>query len=378
MRGINATPFVHGLYRVQLHYQGLTMATAIVKASFEVTRDGELTGVPDPLAIVENGAPTSIGPLESDIVPIKYGCDFAIYGEAVSPEPVTELDVGVRIGAFERRVRVSGARSWVDTPAGIRASAATPFTRLPLDYAHAYGGEALHEDDILAAHAPNPDGLGYIALQQHAVGTRLPNVEEVDQRLTLPIQQPMPAGLLPLPRTSTLRGLRGVDVDLEAQRTALGPMAFVWSHPRMHLSAYPESAAVSVRGMTVEPEWRFSVPRLRVNIQVRLGDRQHVLSLTPDTLCLVPERRRLWVVLRRAFIYQVLPQRRRELRFELVDSAGQDSPTTTIAAEMASAHPQLEIASADPPERMPLPFDMLRELHPLTRIIETLPLCLSG
>jgi hypothetical protein len=379
MESVNDTAYVAKLYRAQLHYRDLTLATAIAKASFEVAPDGSVVRVSDPLTIVESGQPTPYGELESDIVPIKAGCDFAIYGSAVSgARPVRELDVAIAVGAFERRLRVMGNRVWVATSDGFRASTPEPFTQIPLDYAHAFGGEALHDGDMVGPYHANPLGLGYVALKGKAAGTPLPNVEEVDQLLTSPLQKVMPAGILPLSRNSELRASRGVDVDLKEQRTSLRPTAFVWSHPRMHLPEYPALAPVRIRGMTSEPEFRFTLPFLAVNARIRLGEKEHVLPLLPDTLGIVPGHRRFWVVLRRAFVYQFLPERRRVVRFENATTATRESPTTSIAKERVAARPEVPIEPPDAPERMPLPFEMLRELYPLTTIIEALPLCASG
>jgi hypothetical protein len=84
----------------------------------------------------------------------------------------------------------------------------------------------------------------------------------------------------------------------------------------------------------------------------------------------------MWVVSRRAFIYQFVPHRLRGVRL-LAGKAAHESPSTTIAKELASPT-KVPIASPDAPENMPVPWEMLRELHPLTDILENLPLLPSG
>jgi hypothetical protein len=370
------TPFPTRLYRTQLHYRDLVLATVVSKAAFKTDDQGNPIAVEDQLDLNEGDVETPLGVLESDVVPIKEGCDFAVYGSAVSAKgPVAQMDVTVKLGPLTRSVRVTGDRAWVPSRAGVDISKIVPFTGMPLDYSRAFGGTAPHPVGIQASEPNNPLGRGWVLDVKQAAGTRLPNVEEVDQCITLFDQTPMPAGLLPLPRTSALRGTRGIKVDLKEKTTKLTPLAFVFSHPRMHLKAFPALSEGAVLGMSPTP-WHFRTPDPSLTAIVQLGRAKHWLHLTPDTLCLVPEQRRMWIVSRRAFIYQFVPERLRRIRL-LAGKAAHESPSTTIAKELASPT-KVPIASPDAPENMPIPWEMLRELHPLTDILENLPLLPSG
>lgn len=379
MELVNDTDVPAALYRAQLIYRDLLLATCVVKTSWEIGPDGAVAPVGDPLLINEGDVETSLGTLAGDVVPIKDGCDLAIYGPAVSPDrPVTEMEVVIRIGDFKRELAVIGDRTWTGSLGRVRSSAPQPFTVMPLDYSRAFGGHAVQVGALEAAYPDNPGGCGLVLGAEHAAGTRLPNVEEPDQRITAWDQRPLPAGLLPLPRDSALRGLRGVDVDLELQRTRLLPAAFLSAHPRMVLPRYPAGAVVDITGMTADRHLRFRLPKAAFEVEVALGDVRYRLRLVADALGIIPGSRRFWVVYRRAFVYQFVPHRTREVRVTEVAAAGEDTPTTTIAAELAAARPRVPIESEDPPERMPLPFEYLREQYPLTAIIEALPLCASG
>jgi hypothetical protein len=380
MRLANETPFSAEIYRSQLHYRDLLLATVVAKGSYHVEDDGSVVPVSDPLPVYEGDVETPLGVLEGDVVLTKEGCDLAVYGQALSPAlPVAQMDVEVRVGEFARTMRVTGDRVWLPTPNGPRMSDPVPFTAMPLDYTRAFGGVALQaEVDISMPEPQNPLGCGWVVRPEDVAGTHLPNVEEPDQLITSWRQRPLPAGLLPLPRASSLRGLRGVSVDEEKQRTTLGPLAFVWSHPRMHLPLYPAGERVEIRGMTREPMLRFQLPDLRVLVEVTLGSATHRLRLCPDAIGIVPDHRRLWVVARRAFVYQYLPERMRGVRLRNDPGDAPESATTTIAAELAAVAPRIRIAAPDAPERMPIPWQMLRELHPITEILEALPLCASG
>jgi hypothetical protein len=260
---------------------------------------------------------------------------------------------------------------------GVTVSKTIPFVNMPLDYSRAFGGKAIHPSEVEATEPNNPLGRGWSLSASNAVGTRLPNVEEVDQRITKWNQTAMPASLLPLPRTSALRGTRGIDVNLEKGTTKFTPLAFTSSHPRMHLPGFPAGAPISIVGLSDRP-WQFHLPSLSLSAEITLGQNRHCLRLTPDTLCMVPSQRRFWIVYRRAFVYQFRPERLRQIRILQADSTSHDTSTTTIAKELGSASPIVHIESPDAPENMPIPWDTLREVYPLTDIIENLPLLASS
>jgi hypothetical protein len=283
----------------------------------------------------------------------------------------------VQVADFSRTLLVSGDRTWVPTARGIAMSRTRPFVSMPMDYSHAFGGAAFDPSGIEAFEPANPAGAGLCLSDGHAPSTRLPNVEEVDQLMSSWRQRPLPAGLLPLPRDSDLRGTRGIEVDLERRTTTLTPLAFVSSHPRMHLPTYPARAVVTVVGMSPTP-WQFLLPDLHLCAEISLGSCTHRLRLTPDTLCLLPGERRFWVVARRAFVYQFIRERVREVRLSASSTPAVDGPFTTIAREMESSAPTVPILPPDLPENMPVPWDMLRELNPLTSVLERLPLLASG
>ncbi len=378
MQLIEPTPFPAQILRAQLHYRDLVLATLVAKASYQVDANGTATPAGEPLGINEGDVETPLGVLENDLVPIKQGCDFAVYGPAVSPKGLAEkMLVTIKIGNFARTLQVTGDRAWLPRTFGVSVSRTALFQTMSLDYSRAFGGKAIHPSGIETTEPNNPLGRGWCLSAKLAPGIRLPNLEEVDQPMTSWDQTPLPASLLPLPRTSALRGTRGINVDLERQKTTFTPLAFVSSHPRMHLPAFPAGAPVSVTGMSSSP-WQCRLPSLNLAAEIMLGQRKHQLQLIPDTLCLVPDQRRLWVVARRAFLYQFIPERLRHVRLFVSDTPPLDSSTTIITNELAAKPTAISIESPDLPENMPIPWDMLREMHPLTQIIESLPLLASG
>jgi uncharacterized protein YjbI with pentapeptide repeats len=122
-----------------------------------------------------------------------YGGDFADYklnaevmltGSCHAPRgaPIAECLVRFSVGAWSKALRVVGPRAWSDRLSGARASEPLRFTKMPLDFAHAFGGPRF---------AKNPVGKG-------AEGTELPNVEDPAQPIKSPADRPPPASFAPV------------------------------------------------------------------------------------------------------------------------------------------------------------------------------------
>jgi uncharacterized protein YjbI with pentapeptide repeats len=98
-----------------------------------------------------------------DFADFKLRTDVFLRGSCHAPEgrPVTECPVRFSVGDWSKSLRVVGRRVWSDAFGGAAKSAPLPFTKMPLDWAHAFGGPD---------YALNPSGKG--------VGTaELPNLE---------------------------------------------------------------------------------------------------------------------------------------------------------------------------------------------------------
>jgi len=390
MRLTNTTGFSATLVRAQTLYRDLLLGTVVAKLSYTVDERGEAQPLPEAeqLPVLEGDTPTPLGVLEADVVPIKAGCDLALYGPALtSPRgtPVSELTVGVQIGEwFDRRIRVVGDRVWHPTALGYRASQPIPFSEMALDWTRAYGGSAIHKGTLEGPYADNPDGRGFVVRREDVPGVILPNLEELDQPITSWSDRPLPASLLPLPRHSALRGARGIVVDLAAENVAFTPEAFNFAHPRMRLARFPEGERVEVFGMHHEGRWRVRLPALRLELEVGLGDAAWRLRLVPDTLVLLPAWNRFYVLARRAFVYQLAPEQERHATLRIRDVDVEDDPRpSTIAHERSRA------ASGEPPvvpllpveldpSKMPLPFEFLVANEPLREVLGQLPLCVAG
>lgn len=104
---------------------------------------------------------------------------FAVAGNAYAPHgtPVRQMAVRASVGALQKTVHVHGDRQWHQGVLGWRASDPAPFTEMPIDLAHAFGG---------AQHPENPFGRGWWANADDAEGQPLPNLELPNRPVTRP------------------------------------------------------------------------------------------------------------------------------------------------------------------------------------------------
>ena len=174
MRTKNLTGFPFGA-KVTSRQPPQREMTLIVRGTFVLRPDQPLVpvGEPgDPLAQGfmtaevfakddEDRAGACIYP--SDFADFKLHTDLLFKGSCHAPEgrPVTECPVRFSVGDWSKSLRVVGRRVWSDAYGGAARSAPLPFTKMPIDWAHAFGGPG---------YALNPAGKG--------VGTaELPNLE---------------------------------------------------------------------------------------------------------------------------------------------------------------------------------------------------------
>ncbi|EYF08874.1 DUF2169 family type VI secretion system accessory protein [Chondromyces apiculatus] len=120
----------------------------------------------------------------NDFADYKLNAEVLLLGTCHAPgqRQVVECPVRFAVGSWSKILRVVGPRVWSDNLSGAVMSEPLPFTRMPLDHAHAYGGPTF---------AWNPSGKGHD-------GRELPNVEHPAQPIRSRNDRPEPAGFGPL------------------------------------------------------------------------------------------------------------------------------------------------------------------------------------
>ena len=98
----------------------------------------------------------------------KPRAEFLVYGHAFDQGGRGVAGVDVEVGTCRKRLHVFGERFWRDR----EYTRAEPFTKLPLDWEHAYGGPEF---------PPNPVGKGHIPMKGEFQNVHpLPNVVAAD------------------------------------------------------------------------------------------------------------------------------------------------------------------------------------------------------
>lgn len=114
--------------------------------------------------------------------------EWIIAGAALAPgsEPVQGVRVTARLGSAEKHLAVFGDRFWRLTERGIVMTEALPFDRMPIDEAHAYGGQRFSE---------NTRGKGHDArvILEAGYDAPLPNVEAAGRLIRFIDDMPHPA-----------------------------------------------------------------------------------------------------------------------------------------------------------------------------------------
>jgi hypothetical protein len=285
---------------------GAEIWLVVVKCTFDIHPDGSTTITEEqpPVTLVaeyfdpDRPADSSLK-YDSDLVRTKATTDVIVLGTAYSPggEPVTELEVGVRVGTLAKRLRVVGDRSW---QAG-SSSAPQPFAQMPIVYERAYGGidGNTRNSRLPQWDSRNPSGTGFATSESALDGVALPNIEYPDQLVRRWKDRPVPAGFGPIAAHWQPRAdLTGTyDLQWQQKRFPLVPDDFDDRH--YQCAPFDQQARQFLKGgepvvlshLTPAGEMRFELPRVFLALEsfFSTGERQnhdkpklHTVIIEPD------------------------------------------------------------------------------------------------
>lgn len=191
MELINATKMQAG-YTMGMAPDGRESLVVVVKGTFRFPEKGSkepvLAEEQVPLVMADTfaGEPGLSAPIyESDFAPRKPKCDVLLNGSCYPPggKPASKVMVSLRVGSFAKSFNVVGTRTWKKRWFFVTSTKSVPFTRMPITYDKAFGGEDRSHKDP-ARHktfTSNPVGLGFHdqLTAEYLNGTTLPNTEEV-------------------------------------------------------------------------------------------------------------------------------------------------------------------------------------------------------
>lgn len=246
---------------------------------------------------------------EADLAPFKPRADVVLVGQAHAPlgRPVQRLEATLRIATLQRSIALFGDRYWRTDGSVPTLSSPQPFTVMPIVYERAFGGIDTAAGGVSAA---NPVGRGFL-LKPPGPGrqTALPNIEHPDQLIQWWQDQPQPAGFGFYSKSWQPRvGLLGTYDERWREQRAPGPPAdfrsgfFNGAHPSLQLDGYLRGdETIELINLSSEGRQRWQLPGLQVGARIQYRDAATAgdpLALRLDTLCLLPEQRRFYLVWR--------------------------------------------------------------------------------
>ena len=180
--------------------------TAVVKASFSFTPDGEVTSIA--AAPIQDSDEWRDKPhysslkASSETMPFKDGAEILLSGTVHPPENpyhVMNVMLGLRTEKvqWQKQLRLFGNRRWQKY--GLRYKASHPELLTPIDliYENSFGGVCPYRSD--QSYSANPAGKGFLTREKECESVHLPNIEYADKLLEKPSQQVLPAGFGAIP-----------------------------------------------------------------------------------------------------------------------------------------------------------------------------------
>ncbi len=297
---------------------GVDHAGLVIKATWSLDAGEEPALADEQLPIARADLRHGDGPDASlrylaDLAWPKPATDVVLVGHAY-PERAqqTSIDVGLRVGALEKMVRVFGDRVWYKAGGEWGISRPLPIERVPLIYERAFGGrDASDPDPSRHDWEPrNPIGTGFAVAASPArlEGLALPNLEDPRQLIRAWNDRPPPAGFgfIDAHWASRARWAGTYDEAWTSSRAPLLPDDFDErflnaAHPDLIASGHLAGGeAVSVMNAGPGRRLFFRLPRPRLTAIVLHKTRTITCEPRLDTVWIDADARRLVTVWRAA------------------------------------------------------------------------------
>jgi len=305
---------------------GAPVFLVVVKGTFLVGVDGAVAPADEQIPVafgdaVEGEGEAARARLEDDTAPFKPRADIILLGKAHAPggTPVRWLDTGLVIGNTEKVVRVFGDRVWISGKGKLTTplfSEPEPFAEMALVDEKSFGGMDRESGEVCAE---NPAGCGFYSRKspEKIDGAPLPNIEDPGNLIREWKDHPRPAGFGIVAKNCRPRlGYLGTfDDKWRKERSPALPADF---RPDFYNVARPDLQVPGylrgdeeVRLVHLAPgggQVRFRLPGVRPAVAVTRADIEFLgwdapastenLEMRLDTLCLLPEENRFFLVWR--------------------------------------------------------------------------------
>jgi hypothetical protein len=296
-------------YTVALDPDGREYLVVAVKGTFDIPFGSDAAvrlsenQVPVLLADELGGDSGALPLFDADLCLRKAKCDVILNCAAYAPggKPTDRVQVGVRVGGWQKAFTVVGNRLWKSTGPTARPSRPEPFDVMPITYERAFGGveqDPKHPNES-RTYARNPLGRGYRA-RRDVDGIPLPNTEESGEPVTDPGGEYPPMSFGPLGRNWFPRYTFAGTYD-QYWRDHVFPFLPKDFSDRYHQSApddqqipYPTGGEdVALLNLSPEGLQTFQLPRAEASITVAPRHRdRHQIPMTLDTITFQPSEKR--------------------------------------------------------------------------------------
>jgi hypothetical protein len=355
MQLFNRTPLAARVDASELEGAPARIGVVTAKATYRFDTAGRVElETQDPIPLFQEDQATPVGVLPSDLEPRRdRAFEVILLGHAYGPggTPVESIEVGLAVGAVQRRIVVTGDRAWIGSEAeNTVPTRAAPFTVIPLTYERAYGGKQVALLDAASEFEVtdpiNPHGRGFDAdLYARQVGTvlrspagypklpgyrrLLPNLEAHGARVRRWDDAPEPVCWATTPRDVTIRAYRKAREPAPggAPLTSAVDEALYRAHPDWVVAIPPSAPVVRMENLTDErPTVEMRIPDQRVVADYVIEGRSGSRTLIPQMLVLLPDERRFYLLFRMFFTFRFVPGDERAFRLSLERSwySGED------------------------------------------------------
>ena len=316
----NGTPFEAEAIPF-LDVDGKAHLTVIVKGTFTIVPGGLAVVGEGQIPILSGDEPSDpekggSPKFEADTAPFKPRADIFLAGKAHAPggKPVRWLDAGLRVGTLQKVVRVTGDRTWISGGGKLSAPVFTepePFTEMPLVYEKAFGGIDTESGGFCAE---NPVGCGFYSRKspKNIDVAPLPNIEDASRPIGAWTDHPRPAGFGPIAKGWAPRvGYLGTfDEVWERERRPFPPHDFRYDFynaapPDLQVEGYLRGdEEILLLNLEKSGKVRFRLPGIAPSVTVEKTERwsgpswNEPAPMRLDTLCLLPDEGRLFLVWR--------------------------------------------------------------------------------
>ena len=320
------------------------MGILAAKGTFRILPNGQCE--PDfdnPYPMFKEDEETPLGFLPRDDFPKEDNLDVIVLGNAY-PEggrPASRMTVSIQVGSIKRSLAIFGDRYWHKD----KITEPLPFEIMPITYSNAHGGKVEVEIDdgsfVSVADPRNQEGKGFpVDRMLPGINAQfkppkgfprfdnmrpLPNIEDPDQLITSPTDSPDPAYWATVPLSTATHAFRTMGLssedldnpDILNQKSDLGPTPTVFhrAHPSLDLDIELSGVReVVLTGLSPDGAIQFIVPSCEIWADILLAEKIIEAKLRPDTLVILPEEKRFYIVYRFNFTYEYIAGSERAAR----------------------------------------------------------------